>query len=244
MIVLALDTESTGLDVLKDRIIEIGAILYDTEAKQPLRLYDRFIRPSGEPLPAGFTSPTGIRGEWLIAHGVSLPDAMGEIQRMIAAMPDPIVIGHNIINYDKPLILTELAREQIIGHGIETAHVLDTRQDLPLEQEPSSRKLIHMLAELAKCVNPYEHRALFDAAGCLKLIDLFPFEKILENSKQPLVTLRALVTYQMEKERQGAKELRYNWNGEKKVWTKQVRENAVERETAAAAGKGFNVVRL
>lgn len=243
MLISAYDTETTGLDTKNDRIIEVGFILYDTDARQPVRMYDTLIRPR-DPLPEGYVSPTGIKGEWLTQHGVSLPEALGEIQRMIAAMPEAIVVGHNVINYDKQITMAELEREQIVGHGLAAAHYIDTRQDLPLEKEPSSRKLIHMLAEYGKTINPFEHRALFDAAACLKLIDLFPFETILEMSKIPLVTIRACITYQMEKERQGAKDLRYNWNGEKKLWTKDVRENALEREKAAAAQKGFEIVRI
>lgn len=219
-------------------------MLYDTEAKQPVRIYDTLIRPSGEPLPPEYISPTGIKGEWLTNHGVSFPEAMGEIQRMIVAMPEPIIIGHNIINFDKPITLAEIARHQIQEHAFLSAHIIDTRQDLPFEKEPSSRKLIHMLAEFAGLVNHFEHRALFDAAACMKLIDLFPFEQVLANSKIPLITVRAMITYQMEKERQGAKDLRYNWDGVKKLWTKQIRETAIEREIAAAAEKGFLVVRL
>lgn len=243
MIVLGYDLESTGIDVKADRILEVGAVLYDTDARQPVRMYDTLIRPR-DPLPEGYVSPTGIKGEWLQAHGVSLAEAFGEVQRMIAAMPEPIIIGHNVINYDKQLSLAELAREQIVGHGLESAHYVDTRQDLQFSPEPSSRKLKHLLADYAHALNPFEHRAICDVLACFKLIDLFPFEEVLAHSKVPLITVRALVTYQMEKERQGAKELRYNWNGEAKLWTKQIRENTLEAEAAAGAAKGFRVVRL
>lgn len=242
MLVGLIDTETTGLLVNEDKVIEVGCVLYDTDSRQPVRMYDSLIRPR-DPLPEGYVSPTGIKGEWLTQHGVSFPDAMGEVQRMIATMPEPILVGHNIINFDKPILLAELARDNM-EHGIATAHIIDTRQDLPFEQEPSSRRLIHMLAEFAKTINPFEHRALFDAVACAKLLDLFPFEQILANSRQPLITLRACVTYEMEKERQGAKELRYAWDGQKKLWTKQIRANAQDRETAAAALRGFNVVRI
>lgn len=243
MLVMGFDLETTGLNVAEDRILEIGAILYDTDAKQPVRIYDTFVRPAAQ-LPADYVSPTGIKGEWLIQHGVSLSEALGKVQSLLSVMPEPILVGHNIINYDRPLALAEIERENIIGHGLKNAHVIDTRQDLPFDPEPSSRKLKHLLVDYAHSMNPYEHRALFDAAACFKLIDLFPFDEVLALSKIPLITVRALVTYKMEKERQGAKELRYAWNGEEKLWTKQVRENAWDREKAAAAEKGFEIVRI
>lgn len=242
MIVLGYDLESTGLLVNEDRIIEVGAVLYDTDLRAPLEVFNSFVRPR-DPLPEGYTSPTGIKGEWLVKYGISLPDAFGRVQHMIAAGDPVAVIAHNGIGFDKPLTIAELARHQIIGHELETLHLVDTRQDLPFIKEPTSRKLVHLAAEHG-ILNPFEHRAIFDVMTMLRLLDHFDFAAVLENSKQPLVTLRALVTYQMEKERQGAKELRYAWDGIKKLWTKQVRENAVERETAAAAEKGFDVVTI
>ncbi len=244
MLILGFDLESTGLDTANDRIIELGAVLYETDSKQPVRIFDTFIRQES-PMPDGYVSPTGIKGEWLLAHGVPLHVAMGEFQKLISAMPEPIIVGHNIIGYDKPLTLAELNRHSIMGHAFESAHLIDTRQDLPLPSEPSSRKLVHMLPEFARMINPFEHRAVFDAAACLLLMSQFNFEEVLAISKLPLITVRALVTYEMEKERQGAKLLRYTYSGPpKKIWTKQIRENALEREIGLAKAHGFEIVTI
>lgn len=240
MIIAAVDTETSGLNTTTDIIHEIGVILYDTEAKAPLRMYDTFIRPA-QPLPAGYVSPTGIKEEWLRQHGVSLPDAFGEIQRICATMDPVILLGHNIQNYDKPLIQTELKRHNIVGHALEDAHCIDTRLDLPFPQEPTSRRLVHLCAEYADFLNPFEHRALFDALSCIKLLEKFDFEEVLALSKIPNISIRAMTNYE---QRQLAKDARFQWDDQKKIWHKQIRENAWERELAAAAEKGFVVVKL
>lgn len=246
MIVLGYDLESTGLLVNEDRIIEVGAVLYDTDLRAPLEIFNSFVRPEYDNyrMSQAYVSPTGIKGEWLLKYGTSLPEALGHVQKMIATGDPVAIVAHNGIGFDKPLTIAELARHQIVGHSLETAHWVDTRQDLPFEKEPTSRKLVHLAADVG-VLNPFQHRAIFDVMTMLRLLDNFKFADVLENSRQPLVTLRALVTYEMEKERQGAKELRYSYSGPpKKIWTKQVRENAVDRETAAAAEKGFNVTRI
>lgn len=176
-------------------------------------------------------------------HGVPLPEALGNVQLMIAAMDPAIVVAHNGTNFDKPMTIAELERYQIKDHGLASAHWIDSRMDLPFEKEPSSRKLVHIAAEHG-ILNPFPHRAISDVFTMLKVLDHYDFELVLANSKVPLITIRALITYEMQKERQGAKDLRYNWDGVKKIWTKQVRENALEREKKAAAERGFEIVTL
>jgi DNA polymerase III alpha subunit (gram-positive type) len=245
MLVLGYDTETTGLDTAKDLIIEVGAMLYDTVARQPVRIFDVLIRPP-EQFPEGYVSPTGIKGEWLLAHGWSFPDAMGEVQRMIAAMPDPIIVAHNGNNYDKPITMAELARNNIVGHGLESSHWIDTRQDLPFKKEPKSRSLVHLAAD-HRFLNPFEHRAIFDVCTMMKVFDEYPLEEILAISRSPLIAVRALITGSPDDtaKREFAKLARFRFNEDgKKLWKKEIRECNFEREVAAAAEKGFTVVRL
>jgi DNA polymerase-3 subunit epsilon len=239
VIVLGYDTETTGLDVNKDYIIEVGAMLYDTEARAPLRVFDTFIRPPA-PLPEDYVSPTGIHGQWLLRHGVSFSDAFGEIQRMVAAMVEPIVIAHNGVNYDKPITAAELARNDVVNHCILGAHWIDTRLDLPFKKEPKSRSLTHLAADHG-FLNPFEHRAIFDVSTMMKLLDHYDFAEVYALSKVPMITVRACVTFD---QKQLAKDARYFWDGERKIWTRQIRENTLEKEISLAAEKGFRVVRL
>jgi DNA polymerase III epsilon subunit-like protein len=239
MIVLGFDTETTGLNVKEDRIIEVGAMLYDTETRSPLRIFNTFVRPE-PPLPEGYISPTGILGEDLTRHGVSLPDAFGEIQRMTVSMEPAIVIAHNGTNFDKPITLSELERHKIVGHGLMDAHWIDSRLDLPFKKEPKSRSLTHLAADHG-FLNPFEHRALFDVCTMMKLLDHYDFNEVYALSKIPLITIRACTDYA---QRQLAKDARFNWDGEKKIWAKNIRENAFEREEAQAAEKGFKIVKL
>ena len=39
MLILGVDFETTGLDTQKDSIIEVGAVLWDTQRKMPLQIY-------------------------------------------------------------------------------------------------------------------------------------------------------------------------------------------------------------
>jgi DNA polymerase-3 subunit epsilon len=244
LIVIGVDVETTGLDTPKDSIIEIGAVLYDTASRVPLDIFNALVRPR-DLVPEGYVSPTGIKGEWLLRHGISFPEAMGRVQLMIATGEPVAMVCHNGINFDRPIILAELKRHQIMEHAIESLHLVDTRQDLPFEKEPANRSLLYLSAD-AGFLNPFPHRALFDVCTMLKVLDRFPFSEVLAQSKVPYIRIRALVTFDT---RQMAKDLRYSWEsvGDERVpgaWWKKIRENAFAREEQAAAEKGFKIVRF
>lgn len=235
VIVLGLDCESSGLSVTEDRIHEFGAVLFCMNKKVPLQLYSCFVRPS-IPMPDDYVSPTGIELAWLNQYGVSICDAFGEIQKM--ATKAECVVAQNGINYDKPLIESELCRHNIQNHLLKSIHWVDTRYDLPFDYTPKSRHLNHLAAD-AGFINPFPHRALFDAMTCVRLASMYDFEKVLAHSKIPWVNVRIMTNFD---QKQIAKDLRYSWDG--RIWVKKVKEDQFEIEAAAAMARGVSVVKI
>lgn len=233
---LGVDTETTGTETATDRIIEIGAILYDTEAKAPLHMFNTFIR---HPVEEGYVSPTGIKGEWLRQYGMSLPDAFGEIQKIVSMADVKAAVGHNAENFDKPIILAELTRHSFQEHCLKELHWIDSRYDLPFEQPPTSRRLVHLAAEVAGFCNPFPHRALFDVLTMFKLMDNFDYEKVYAHSLVPWINVRIMTSFD---QKQIAKDLRYSWDG--RIWVKKVKEDQYEAEVKAAEARGVSVVKL
>lgn len=242
--VLGLDFEATGLLEENPRILEVGAVLYDVDEKIPLAMVSEMVDP-GEIEP-GYISPTGLRGSDVIEFGESFCLVMNQVEQMINRHKPDALVGHNIVNYDIPLLKKELERVAPFScPALLALPIIDTRQDLPFAKEPGSRKLVHLIAE-AGFLNPYPHRAVFDVMACLKLMSGFDFTEVLAHSKVPFITMRACVSYD---DRQKAKDARFSWEeagGVKypKWWVKQVREDAVEREINQAKEKGFIVSRV
>ena len=53
MKIAAIDLETTGLDPNTDKVIEVGACLFDWDAQGPLKLYSEFVQHPGLVIPPG-----------------------------------------------------------------------------------------------------------------------------------------------------------------------------------------------
>lgn len=248
MRILGLDLETTGLDTAQDRITEIGLVLWDAKDSRPLVTVGAFYYdPSYE---EKFTPEVtqmmgdlcGITPEMLREFGTSPKANLEWLDKFCHQHRVEAVVAHNGENYDKPLLMAELSRNGVAADFFRSLHWIDTRQDLPWEKEPSSRRLTHLAAD-SGFINPFEHRAVFDVLTMLKVLSQYDIATVIENSKIPFITVRAMVGYA---DRQLAKDQRYSWEklGEKtwqKSWVKKIRENQFELEKQKCQ---FEVVRI
>lgn len=246
MIVMGYDLESTGLDVKTARILEVGAVIWDTEKQIPIDIFSCFVRDVEilpEYLPA--LAINGIDPKWL-AGGISLKDIFRSLYIICRQHKVEAVVAHNGGNYDKPLTMNEMARLYLPEQeSILEFPWIDSLTDLPFKREPKSRSLNHLAADHG-FINPFQHRAVFDVLTMLKIMSHYDFQEVLQLSKIPFVTVRALVTYD---ERQLAKDMRFSWAelGDKKYpgfWVKRIRENQLEKEQKLAEEKGFKIIRI
>lgn len=244
MKVLGIDVETTGLDTKNDFIIEVGCVVWDTDENVALKTYCDFIRPPA-PITEEIKQITGIKEEWLQEYGQTLSQAMAQIDVIIRKFNLDIVVGHNLKNFDLPIIGSELKRNGLDEHPLNFMHVIDTRTDLPFKKEPKSRSLVTLCAEHG-FLNPFPHRAEFDALATMKLMSFYDFGEVYDLSKIAWVTVKAETGYE---QRQLAKDMRYSWEqaGDKtypKSWIKQIRANQIDQERAACRAKGFEIIQL
>lgn len=88
-VIVAVDLETTGLDVSDAQIIEIGAVKFRDD--EIIETFTTLVDP-GMPLPARITSITGIRQEDLIGA----PKLNDVLPRFKEFAGDAIILGHNI----------------------------------------------------------------------------------------------------------------------------------------------------
>ena len=147
-----IDSETTGLDPDRDRVIELGAVRTDRR----LRVVDRFsaLVDPGVPLPLFVARMTGI-SETELTHAAPFADVYPEFVRFVAGAT---LVGHNIA-FDLGLVAAEARRAGLPALRLAAFDTLDAALLLFPEHDR------HALAVLAVAlgVERPSHRALPDA---------------------------------------------------------------------------------
>jgi DNA polymerase-3 subunit epsilon len=234
MRLLGIDFETTGLDTANDRIVEVGAVLWDVETKKPLKVFNEFLwNETIPPIPEEASRINGITDNMLHEMGKEPMLGLHEIELIIHKHRVDYLVAHNAENFDKAILLSELERNRVEGLNIKKTPWIDTRQDIPYDIEPTSKRLNHLAADCG-FINPFQHRAVFDVLTMLRVLSQYDISKVLEYQKIPYVTVQAMVNYN---DRQLAKEARYSWqNIGSKVyrnsWVKRIKKHLLEGERA------------
>lgn len=246
MRLLTYDLETTGFDTAKDRITELGAVLWDWDRKKPLLFFSKFLYESDyPPLSDEVKRVTGIEDLDLVEFGEHPAKILNMFEAFVDAGKPDFIVGHNIINFDDPMLYSNLVRSKVEAPLIRAKARIDTRCDLPHETPPDSMKLKHLLGDHG-IINHCAHRAIGDAWNTGLLLARYDIEKVITYSKIPTITVRAVVSFA---DKDKAKARRYSWEklGEEvypKCWVKKIKMNELEKETEEAKKAGFQVVQL
>ncbi|MFQ5447393.1 MAG: exonuclease domain-containing protein [Saprospiraceae bacterium] len=115
------DIESTGLNVIRDRIIQIGVIKYFKDGREPEEL-ELLINPG---IPIG--------AEAMSVHGITPQDVANKpvfaqvAQQLYDFFGDADLSGYNISRFDVPLLMEEFARVGL-NFDIENRQLIDAQR--------------------------------------------------------------------------------------------------------------------
>ncbi|MCX7328536.1 MAG: DUF294 nucleotidyltransferase-like domain-containing protein [Hyphomicrobiales bacterium] len=150
----AIDTETTGLDVRKARLIEIGVLAIEGGALLPEPLLDQLV-DCGDPVPAASTAVHGIRSNDLAGQ----PAFAAVHAAILAALQDRVLIGHTV-GFDLALLRRECERA---GLAAPTTLALDVRVLAQLVSSQLSSYSLEGLAAWLGVEPGRRHRAVGDA---------------------------------------------------------------------------------
>lgn len=217
MRILGLDVETSGLDAKKDRIIEIGCVLYDVETATPVQMISELVDPSmdlGEgnfKVPEEIVTLTGISDEMLNVYGSFERDVLLRVDAM--ALLADYYIAHNA-PFDRGFLEAAYARHSMI--------MLDrpwicSMNDIKYPAAIKTRNLQHLAADHG-FVSPFRHRAVFDVLTMLKVASNYKIEDIISRAKEPTLYVQAIVGFD---EKELAKARGYRWYAPSKVWWRE-----------------------
>ena len=114
MQLVCFDTETTGLDVQKEHIIQLSLVKFDTDTWETIDTRDWYILPEGEfTIPAEAEAVHHISKEFLQEHGVSLKSVYDEF---IAFTDGCDFLSYNGNGYDAPILHYNLVRNGLSFH--------------------------------------------------------------------------------------------------------------------------------
>jgi len=108
MTLVCFDTETTGLDVQKEHIIQLSLVKFDTDTWSVLDQRDWYILPEGEfTIPAEAEAVHHISKDFLLEHGVSLRSVYDDFLQFVG---NHDMLSYNGNGYDAPLLHYNLQR--------------------------------------------------------------------------------------------------------------------------------------
>lgn len=170
MIFAAVDVETTGLDPIKDDIIEVGCVLMDTSGTL-IDEYVKYCRPFS-PIPPDATAINKITNE-MVQDCPPYADLQGEVAEFLRQAE--VIAGHNLIEFDLKFLKIDIPYRKLY----------DTLE----ESRKKYKGVRHGLAAMCKYLHvPWEkdkaHGARYDAlkSGMLYIEMEHPKRKIEQTS--------------------------------------------------------------
>jgi DNA polymerase-3 subunit epsilon len=228
MIILGLDMETTGREPTIHSVTEVGAVMWETTLRTPIREIGQLVYDPDAVWEPGVTSVNGITPEICKHYG---KDSKKVLQTLISwYQQSDVVCAHNGNIFDRPVFFNWCDRFGFHDYKDENKVWIDTTTDIDIPRG-WPRKLQYLATHLG-LHNPFPHRAVFDVMAMLMILDRFDLNRTMELAKSPTVIIQALVSYD---QKDWAKDLGYYWRPERKVWIKSVKAARVGEEEASAA---------
>lgn len=218
--VLILDTETTGLDSSKDRLIELALILVDVDKATglPLQVQEVFdeLEDPGRPIPAEATRVTGITDA--MVAGKRLNEA--RVAELMAGVD--LVIAHNA-RFDRGFMENRLPAFAKLPWACSVSEI-DWQA-----QGRGSAKLEFLAHELGFFYDA--HRAEMDCHALLAVLAA-PLPNTGETGLARLLTAAQSTSYRVQatgspfSSKDALRGRGYRWDAERKVWHTQVGNQA------------------
>lgn len=227
---LGIDFETTGLNPEVDRIIEVGAVLWDTHDQLPIVTESFYVKPENidEVWNDEILKVNGIHLGHVIRYGFGPSTAWLKLEPLLGQASH--IVAHNGAAFDRLFADKESER---LGEEPWALPWIDTQNDIEYPESITTRKLSYLAAEHG-FLNPFSHRAMFDVLTMFKILSCYDINEVIRYSQIPTLKIRSLQKFD---DNQLAKDRGYRWDGENKIWWRTLKQDKLEKEQAEAPFK-------
>lgn len=190
MIAMIFDTETTGVDVNNDRIVQYGALIYDTVARKVLDVRSWMAWEKNYPSVAESGKIHGFTLGDLLKYGRHPLAVLTEMKQFSLQYQVELVIAHNGLKFDKPILQAEYDRQGISSipgmFGLVRLPWLDTVAHAEYPGSPGKNMLT--LCAHHGFINPFPHDAVGDCYALAKIIANPERDLVLEMAQRAAAT--------------------------------------------------------
>jgi hypothetical protein len=233
MLLLGIDLETTGTDPTLHHVVEVGAILYNTETKREVQSFSTLVVPSENwIIPPLISHLTGIHSLDVLDLGMSSSGAWSFIAKM--ASKAEAWCAHNA-SFEKSFIPE--------GHILNEMACFDTMLDIPYPDYVRHRDL-ERLSLSHGFPNMNAHKALpdvqamFNVLSCYEWADVEAYWHSPSNYFECVAKGRTFLPFELKDE---AKSLGLQWDGANKKWGANLRQMEYESLTKRIEDEDLNV---
>ena len=220
----------SGVNTDTDRVTEVGALLWDWDAAQPVSFHSFLLDESGRPdMSEELVELTGITDAMLSNHGYKERDIPQKLDSLIQDIDSAdYILAHNGRGYDRPMLEALFQRH---GKTLPIKVWIDSSTDIEYPRSMKQRSLM-ALEHYHGFVNPFPHRAVTDVMSMLKITSQYNLDRMAELAASPVVELVAEFTppnwndsEEVEKFNRVKNKVAksgFRWNPQKKIWSRRV----------------------
>ena len=230
------DLVHKGVDIKTDRVIEIGAVLWDWQLGQPDKIFSELIDEVDRlPISQEVEDLTGINDNCLEkwgAKGAAIKEILESLKELMAKAD--YFMAHNGTGYDIPML-----RAMFDRHSVEMPEKvwIDTMTDIEYPRQMKGRSMA-LLEHSHGFINPFPHRAVTDVLAMLKIAAQYDGKRMIKMAESPRVTLVASLKAPNWKDPAAVSEFnevknkvaksRFKWNPSTKQWTKEIHKILID----------------
>ena len=235
MLILGIDLEGinedliySGVNLKVDRVIEIGAVIWETRLNFPIKFFSELIDEKDRlKLTEEVIDITGIDEELLRDYALRGDEIKMALQRLaIIIKKADYLMAHNGTKYDKPMLEAMFDR-----HGVRMPNKtwIDTQEDVEYAKR-ITHKSMAALEHAHGFINPFPHRAVTDVLAMLKVASNYDYDRMAKLASSPKIKIVANLkapnwkdhgaVQRFNKVKNRVSRARFTWDAQEKKWYK------------------------